>query len=111
LPWSSDNRPIIVPPSTESLGKRNHDLRNRSTGVYQQYPSALSSVETNTPAQVLLLQEFAFLTGDRKGPVIPADAPIGLFARRILVAHTGLGVNGCRSRTEAQQESYEPNKT
>jgi len=38
LPWSSDNRPIIVPPSTESLGKRNHDLRNRSTGVYQQYP-------------------------------------------------------------------------
>jgi len=37
LPWSSDNRPIIVPPSTESLGKRNHDLRNRSTGVYQQY--------------------------------------------------------------------------
>jgi len=39
LPWSSDNRPIIVPPSTESLGKRNHDLRNRPTGVYQQYPS------------------------------------------------------------------------
>ena len=38
MPWSSDNRPIIVPPSTESLGKRNHDLRNRSTGVYQQYP-------------------------------------------------------------------------
>ena len=39
MPWSSDNRPIIVPPSTESLGKRNHDLRNRSTGVYQQYLS------------------------------------------------------------------------
>ena len=39
MPWSSDNRPIIVPPSTESLGKRNHDLRNRSTGVYQQYPT------------------------------------------------------------------------
>jgi len=49
LPWSSDNRPIIVPPSTESLGKRNHDLRNRSTGVYQQYrqeaEAALSASE------------------------------------------------------------------
>jgi len=46
LPWSSDNRPIIVPPSTESLGKRNHDLRNRSTGVYQQYPPLADIFET-----------------------------------------------------------------
>jgi len=45
LPWSSDNRPIIVPPSTESLGKRNHDLRNRSTGVYQQYPYCADQAE------------------------------------------------------------------
>ena len=50
MPWSSDNRPIIVPPSTESLGKRNHDLRNRSTGVYQQYlPNAGLTLAAITP--------------------------------------------------------------
>jgi len=52
LPWSSDNRPIIVPPSTESLGKRNHDLRNRSTGVYQQY--RLRPVFSNVADQITI---------------------------------------------------------
>ena len=66
MPWSSDNRPIIVPPSTESLGKRNHDLRNRSTGVYQQYPSGpdsvywLGSAKFNNEQSYLFRKFYAF---------------------------------------------------
>ena len=70
MPWSSDNRPIIVPPSTESLGKRNHDLRNRSTGVYQQYPPEPVTADgldvrfaVNTIAPYLLTQRLLPLLG------------------------------------------------